>query len=166
MAAIRALETAMEPRGRTLADAPRGASRPGAGPVYAARRTAAMGPGRARWTTVEARLGCSGVAPVMERRGKSPWLRWRSGCPKCLRPSFPASAGESIHPACWARASSRAQRARGQRHQAAVRAWAFTWLRILDMWGQTRPPASEGRSLERLRRKGAPLLACAANNPS
>jgi hypothetical protein len=58
------------------------------------------------------------------------------------------------------------QRARGKSHQAAVRALALKWLRIIYKCGQTRTPSSEVRYWERLRRKGSPLLAFAAHNPS
>ena len=43
---------------------------PGAGTVYAARLTAAMGTVRDRWTTVDERLCFYGVAPVIERSGQ------------------------------------------------------------------------------------------------
>jgi hypothetical protein len=164
--AIRACDHELETRCRTHEDDHLLAALPGAGTVYAARLTAAMGTVRDRWTPVDERLCCSGVAPVMERRGKSTGIRWRYFCPKFLRQSFPAYAGESINHSFWARAYDRSQRARGKRHQAAVRALACKWIRIIYTWWQTRTPYSAGRYLESLRRKGAPLLAVAANNPS
>jgi Transposase IS116/IS110/IS902 family len=88
MEALRALAHESEQLCRTPEDDPLCASLPGAGTVYAARITAALGPVRDRWTTVDERLCFSGVAPVSERRGKSTWLRWRYCCPKFLRPSF------------------------------------------------------------------------------
>lgn len=166
IAALRAWAPESEPLWRTPAADPRLAALPGAGTVYAARLTAARGPVRDRGTTGDARRGVSGVAPVLERRGPSTWRRWRAGCPKFLRPSCHASAGASIHHAFGARASSRSQRARGTRQQAAVRALAFQWLRISDPCWQTPTPYSDVSYLERLRRKGAPLLAFAANTPS
>jgi hypothetical protein len=102
----------------------------------------------------------------MERSGQSTWVRWRYCCPKFLRQSFHKDAGESINHAFWARAYDMSQRARGKSHQAAVRALAFKWIRIIDTWWQTRTPDSEVRDLERLRKKGSPLVAFAANNPS
>lgn len=104
IAAIRAFAHEIEPRCRTHEDDHLCASLPGAGTVDAARLTAAMGTVRDRWTTVDELLCCSGVAPVMERRGKSTWIRWRYVCPTCLRPSCHAYAGESINHAFWARA--------------------------------------------------------------
>jgi transposase len=142
------------------------ASLPGAGPVYAARLTAAMGTDRDRWTTVDELRCFSGVAPVIERSGKSTWIRWRYFCPKFLRQSFHEYAGESINHSFWVRAYYMSQQARGKNHQAAVRALAFKWIRILYTCWQTRTPYSEVRYLESLRKKGSPLLAFAANNPS
>lgn len=142
------------------------ASLPGAGTVYAARLTAAMGTVRDRWTTVDELLCFSGVAPVLERSGKSIWIRWRYFCPKFLRQSFHEYAGESVHHSFWAKAYYMSQRARGKSHQAAVRALAFKWIRIIYKCWQTRTPYSEVRYLESLRKKGSPLLAFAANNPS
>jgi Transposase IS116/IS110/IS902 family len=85
-------------------DSPLFASLPGAGPVDAARLTAAMGTDRDRWTTGDALLCFSGVAPVLERSGKSTWMRWRYCCPQLLRQSFHEYAGESINHSFWAKA--------------------------------------------------------------
>jgi hypothetical protein len=86
--ASHAFDHALEKLCRTPQYDPLCAALPGAGPVYAARLTATMGPARDRWTTVEARLCFSGVAPVMECRGQSTWSRWRYVCPTFLRQSF------------------------------------------------------------------------------
>jgi hypothetical protein len=86
--AIRAFDHPSEPICRLHADYHLLAARPGAGTVYAARLTAAMGTDRDRGATADALLCCSGVAPVMARRGQSTWSRWRYGCPKSLRQSF------------------------------------------------------------------------------
>jgi transposase len=163
--AIRAFDQEIEQRCRMHAEYHLFASRPGAGPVYAARLTAAMGTQRDRWTTVDELLCFSGVAPVMERSGKVTWVRWRAFCPKFLRQSFHEYTGESINHSFWARAYDMSQRTRGKTHQAAVRALAFKWIRIIDTCWQTRTPYSEVRSLESLRTKGSPLLTFAANHP-
>jgi transposase len=145
MEAIREFDHEIEQLCRTHEDYPLFASLPGAGPVYAARLTAALGTVRDRWPTVEDLLCYSGVAPVMERRGKSTWIRWRYFCPKFLRQSFHEYAGESINHSFWARAYYMSQRARGKSHQAAVRALAFKWIRIIYRCWQTRTPYSEVR---------------------
>jgi transposase IS116/IS110/IS902 family protein len=87
MEAIPACDHESEKRCRTPQDFPLLASRPGAGPVYAARLTAALGTARGPWTTVEELLCFAGVAPVLERRGKATWIRGRSFGPKFLRQS-------------------------------------------------------------------------------
>lgn len=53
------------------------ASLPGAGRVYASRLLTAMGSNRERWTSASELLCFSGIAPVIERSGKSSWTRWR-----------------------------------------------------------------------------------------
>jgi transposase len=164
--AIREVDHDIEPLGRTHEDYHRFASLPGAGTVYASRLTAAMGTDRDRWATVDELLCFSGVAPVLERSGKSTWSRWRYFCPKFLRQSFHEYAGESINHPFWAKAYCMSQRARGKSHQAAVRALAFKWIRIIYKCWQTRTPYSEVSYLESLRKKGSPLLAFAANTPS
>jgi transposase len=63
-------------------------SLPGAGPVYASRLLTAMGSNRERWASADELLRFSGVAPVVERSGKSSWTRWRYFCPKFVRQSF------------------------------------------------------------------------------
>lgn len=60
-------------------------SLPGAGAVYAARLTAALGSDRSRWQSAQVLACLVGVAPVMERNGQSCWVRWRY-----LRPEVPA----------------------------------------------------------------------------
>ena len=164
--AIRAFDHEIEQRCNTHEEYHLFASLPGAGTVYAARLTAAMGTVRDRGTTVDELLCFSGGAPVMERSGKSTWIRWRYVCPTFLRQSFHEYAGESINHACWARASYMSQRARGKSHQAAVRALAFQWIRSIYKCWQTPTPYSAVRYLESLRKKGSPLLTFAANNPS
>ena len=70
-------------------------SLPGAGPNYAARLTVALGTDRERWQSADELAQLSGIAPVIERSGKSCRVRWRYFCPKFLRQSFHEYAGES-----------------------------------------------------------------------
>ena len=141
-------------------------SLPGAGPTYAPRLLAAMGTNRERWGTAGELSQLSGVAPVTERSGQSVWIRWRYFCPKFLRQSFVEFAGQSIHHSFRAKAYYNAQRGKGKSHQAAVRALAFKWIRIIYRCWQTRTPYSEVQYLESLRKKGSPLLSYAAQNPA
>ncbi len=58
------------------------------------------------------------------------------------------------------------RRAKGKSHQAAVRALAYKWIRIIYRCWQTRTPYNEVTYLESLRKKGSPLLSYAASNPA
>lgn len=141
-------------------------SLPGAGPIYAARLTVALGTDRERWQSADELARFSGVAPVIERSGKSCRVRWRYFCPKFLRQSFHEYAGESIRHSFWAKAYYDEQRGRGKSHQAAVRALAFKWIRIIYRCWQTRTAYDEVKYLEGLRQKGSSLLNFAAQNPA
>ena len=166
IAAIAEYDRHIEALCQTHADYELFASLPGAGNVYAARLTAAMGSDRSRWTTADQLLRFSGVAPVIERSGKQQWIRWRYFCPKFFRQSFHEYAAESIRHSFWARAYYAMQRAKGKGHHAAVRALAFKWIRIIWKCWQTRTPYIELKYLESLRKKSSPLLLFAANNPA
>ena len=123
-----------------------------------------MGTDRERWSSSDALLRFSGIAPVSERSGKSIWIRWRYFCPKFFRQSFIEYAGESLKHCFWARAYDMSQRATGKSHPAAVRALAFKWIRIIWKCWQTKTPDNEVKYLESLRKKGSPLLTFAVNN--
>jgi transposase len=138
-------------------------SLPGAAAVYAPRLLAMMGTKRDRWTTADELACLSGIAPVLERSGKSVWIRWRYFCPKFMRQSFHEYAGESVKHSFWARAYYEQQIAKGKTRQAAVRALAYKWIRIIWKCWQTSTPYSEVKYLESLRKKGSPLLAYAAS---
>src|SRR5215216_369217 len=141
------------------------ASLPGSGSVYSSRLLAALGTDRERFESAEEVARLSGIAPVIERSGQSSWIRWRYFCPKFMRQSFHEYAGESVKHSFWARAYYKMQRGKGKSHQAAVRALAFKWIRIIYRCWQTRTPYNEVKYLENLRKKGSPLLSYAANNP-
>jgi transposase len=140
-------------------------SLPGAGPNYAARLVVALGTDRERWQSADELAQLSGIAPVIERSGKTCRVRWRYFCPKFLRQSFHEYAGESIKHSFWARAYYDEQRARGKGHQAAIRALAFKWIRIIYRCWQTKTAYDEVKYLDGLRKKGSSLLNYAANNP-
>jgi transposase len=141
-------------------------SLPGAGQNYAARLTVALGTDRERWQSASEVAQLSGIAPVIERSGKSCRVRWRYFCPKFLRQSFHEYAGESVKHSFWARAYYDEQRARGKSHQAATRALAFKWIRIIYKCWKTRTAYDEVKYLAGLRKKGSSLLNYAAQNPA
>ena len=85
--------------------------------------------------------------------------------PKFVRQAFVEYAAESIRHSFWAGAFYARQRERGTTNHAAVRALAFTWIRIIWKCWQTRRPYTEVVYLESLRKKQSPLLAFAAISP-
>jgi transposase len=131
---------------------------PGAGAVFAPRLLVAFGEQRERYTSAEDLQKYAGIAPVTERSGKKSWVHWRFQCPKFLRQTFVEWAAESIRHSFWARGYYQQQRDKGKAHQAAVRALAFKWLRILFRCWQERTPYNESVYLTALNRRGASLL--------
>jgi transposase len=131
---------------------------PGAGPQLAPRLLVAFGEQRERFHGADELQKYSGIAPVTERSGKKSWVHWRWQCPKFLRQTFVEWAGQTINKSFWAGAYYRQQRAKGSSHQAAVRALAFKWIRILYRCWQTRTPYDETTYLNALRKRGSPLI--------
>jgi len=162
--AVRQFDLEIEKLCATHPDFPLFKSLPGAGAIYASRLLAVMGTQRDRWTTAQELACLSGIAPVMERSGQSTWIRWRYFCPKFMRQSFHEYAGESVKHSFWARAYYQQQIAKGKGRQAAVRALAYKWIRIIWKCWQTRTPYNEVKYLECLRKKGSPLLSFAAKH--
>jgi hypothetical protein len=70
--------------------------------------------------------------------------------------------GSNIPRSFWAKAFYDSHRARGARHQAALRALAFKWIRILHRCWLDRVPYDEARYLMALQKRSAPLLKHAA----
>jgi transposase len=165
LSAIKEFDRRIEELCSSHEDFPLFASLPGSGIVYSSRLLAAFGTDRERFKSADEMARLSGIAPVIERSGQSTWIRWRYFCPKFLRQSFVEYAGESIKHSFWARAFYAGQRAKGKSHQAAVRALAFKWIRIIYRCWQTRTAYNEVKYLESLRKKGSPLLTFAANHP-
>jgi len=132
---------------------------PGAGPVMGPRVLVAFGTDRERFADATEVQRLSGIAPVVERSGKSSWTHWRWAASTFLRQSFHEFALHSIGGSLWAKAYYRMQRGRGKDHHEAVRSLAFKWIRILFRCWHTRTPYDEGRYIESLRRRGSPLVA-------
>src|SRR5262245_14655963 len=131
---------------------------PGAGPVFAPRLLVAFGEQRERYTSAAELQKYAGIAPVTERSGKKSWVHWRLQCPKFLRQTFVEWAAESTRHSFWAQVYYQQQRDKGKAHQAAVRALAFKWIRILYRCWQNRTPYDESIYLQALNRRSAPLL--------
>ena len=142
---------------RSHEDFPILASLPGAGPVHASRLISALGTDRSRYERVEDLLTFTGIAPIMERSGKTTVTHFRWFCPKFLRQSFHEFAGQSIQHSQWAKAFYRQQRMRGKDHQASVRSLAFKWARIIFQLWKNRTPYHERTYVAALQRRGSPL---------
>ena len=131
---------------------------PGAGPSLAPRLLVAFGEQRERYKSAADLQKYSGVAPVTERSGKKHWVHWRWQCPTFLRQTFVEWAAQTINKSFWAGEYYRQQREKGSTYQAAVRALAFKWIRILYRCWQTRTPYNEVVYLKALERRGSTLL--------
>jgi transposase len=163
--AIAAFDTAIAPRAHSHPDFPLFQALPGAGPVCASRLLVACGEQRARSPSATALQKYAGSAPVTERSGKKSWVPWRLQCPKFLRQPFVEGAAESIRHAVWAQVYYQQQRDKGKTPQAAVRALAFQWIRMLYRCGQNHTPYEASTYLRALNRRGASLLQRLAKAP-
>lgn len=132
---------------------------PGAGAALGPRLLAALGSDRRRYQSAAELQSYSGIAPVTRRSGKTLEVRRRFACAKFLRQTFHEYANQARRYSRWSGAYYRMQRSRGQKHQAAVRALAYKWIRILFRVWQTRTPYDESRYIEQLRRTGSPVIA-------
>lgn len=137
-------------------------SLPGAGAVIAPRLLTAFGSDRSRHPTAQDMQAYAGIAPVVERSGKSCWTHWRWNCPKFLRQTFHEFAKCSLAHSAWAHAYYELQKSRGKGHNAAIRSLAFKWIRIIHRCWLTRIPYDEGLYHQALERRGSPLLALIA----
>src|SRR5215510_4459519 len=156
--AIADFDTAIAPRAQSHPDFPLFQALPGAGPVFAPRLRVAFGEQRARYATAAELQKYAGIAPVTERSGKKSWVHWRLQGPKFVRQTFVEWAAESIRHSFWAGVFYQQQRDKGKAHQAAVRALAFKWIRILYRCWQDRTPYDEATYLQALNHRGASLL--------
>lgn len=133
-------------------------SLPGAGPSLTPRLLVAFGEQRNRFSSAAEVQMYAGIAPVTERSGKKEWVHWRMQCSRFLRQTFVEWAAQTINKSYWAEAFYRQQREKGCTYQAAVRALAFKWIRIVYRCWQTGIPYDEATYLKALERRGSPLL--------
>src|SRR6266478_3306420 len=161
--AIETFDNAIAQRAQSPPDFPLCQALPGAGPVFASRLLVAFGEQRDRYASAAELQRYAGIAPVTERSGKKSWVHWRLQWPQCVRHTFVEWAAESIRHSFWAQLYYQQQRDKGKAHQAAVRALAFTWIRLLSRCWQERTPYDESVYLQALKRRNAPLLHNLAN---
>ena len=156
--AIQDFDQAITPCAQSHPDFPLFQSLPGAGPVFAPRLLVAFGEQRDRYASAAELQQFAGIAPVTERSGKKCWVHWRLQCPTFLRQTFVEWAAESIRHSFWAQVYYQQQREKGKAHQAAMRALAFKWIRILFRCWQDRTPYNESVYLQALNSRGSSLL--------
>jgi len=156
--AITDFDTAIAQCAQSHPDFPLFQALPGAGPVFAPRLLVAFGEQRERYASAADLQKYAGIAPVTERSGKKAWVHWRLQCPKFLRQTFVEWAAESIRHSFWAQVYYQQQRDKGKAHQAAVRALAFKWIRILYRCWQERTPYDESVYLQALNHRGSSLI--------
>jgi transposase len=141
-------------------------SLPGAGVALIPRLIVAFGTRRDRFDSAYEVQCYSGISPVQEASGKSQWVHFRWTCPKFLRQTFHEFASCSIQRSEWARAYYQLQRDRGKSHQAAVRALAYKWIRIIFRCWKDQKTYDEAMYLTSQRRRtasiGAPVAAATA----
>lgn len=131
---------------------------PSAATVYAPRLLAAFGEDRGRFANASEVQRFCGVAPVTERSGKQHWVHWRFKSSTFLRQTLVEWAALTIPRSSWAGEFYKRQRARGATHQAALRALAFKWARILFRCWKDSSTYDESRYLKTLKVRQSPLI--------
>jgi transposase len=131
---------------------------PGAGQVLQPRLAAIFGLDRSRFESAAEVQTFSGIAPVTEASGNNHWVHWRYACPKFVRQSLVEFANHSRKKSIWANAYYEWLRKIGKSHQAALRALAFKWLRILFRCWKDNVPYDEKTYIIALHKRSSPLL--------
>jgi hypothetical protein len=137
---------------------------PGAGAALAPRLTAAFGTDRDRFQAATEMQELSGIAPVTEKSGKKNFVHWRYACPKFVRQTFQEFADHSRRWCKWAKAHYELLRQRGKSHNAAVRALAYKWIRILFRCWKDRQPYRDEVYTKSLFKHGSPLASLLAGS--
>jgi transposase len=130
---------------------------PGAGKALGPRLIAAMGGDRERYESASDIQQLSGIAPVSEQSGKSRRVRRRLSCPTFLKQTFHEYAQASLRWSKWAKAYYEQQRGKGKKHQAAVRALAYKWIRIIYRCWKERTAYDEQKYLSALIKRQSSL---------
>jgi transposase len=128
-------------------------SLPGAGEQLAPRLFAVFGSNRSRWADATDIQKYSGIAPVVERSGKSLWVHRRLARPIFVCQTFHEFAQQSTHRCSWADQFYRRQRQRGKSHHSAIRALAFKWIRIIYACWKANKPYDESFYVQTLEKR-------------
>jgi transposase len=158
VASIERFDTAIAARATKLPDFELFKALPGAGPALAPRLLVAFGERRERFPNAAAFQKYVGIAPVTERSGNQCWVHWRFSCSTFIRQTLVEWTEQTIPTSFWAKTFYQHHRAKGASHNAAVRALAFKWIRVLWRCWLDRIPYDESRYLSALQKRGSPLL--------
>lgn len=115
----------LHPDGRVFRSLPR------AGTNRAALLLAEIGDCRSRYPDESSLAAAAGVAPSTRSSGKRHSVSFRRGCDKQLRAALIDFAQDSVQASPWARDIYDRARARGCRHNHAVRIIARAWVRVI-----------------------------------
>lgn len=154
---IRIYDDELQSLVRTHTDYEIVASLPGSAHNTQCRMIAALGDDRTRYPNASAIQCASGIAPITTQSGKSKFVSSRWACSKFMKQTFHEYAGLSIRYSRWARAYYEDQVGKGKSKQAARRALAFKWIRIIHRCWKDRVPYDEQKYIQRLRVTGSPL---------
>jgi len=135
---------------------------PGMGAALAPRLIAALGTDRERFRRASELQSWAGIAPVVIESGRKRQVRARWACPQFVRQTFHEWAAHSIPHCGWAGRYYREQLGRGAAPQAAIRALAYKWMRILFRCWQERKPYSDAYYEQRLAARRSRAAAPAA----
>jgi hypothetical protein len=113
---------------------------------------AALGDAPGRWASWQHLQGYAGAVPVTLQSGKHKVVGFRYACNKRLRAALHQFALASLQRCEWARAYYDRQRARGHRHNQALRALGAKWLKIMFVMWRDHVPYDETRHLAAMAR--------------
>ena len=129
---------------------------PGAGDALAPRLCALFGTVQELIPDAPTLQKKIGVAPVLEKSGKSAWTHWRWFAPVFMRQTMIEWAGQTVQYSRWARVYYRRMAAQGKDHWVILRALAFKWIRVLWKCWATNTIYDEPKYLRQLHRRKSP----------
>jgi len=130
---------------------------PGAGEKLAPRLLSVFGSDRSRWTDATDLQKYSGIAPVIERSGKSLWVHRRLSRPIFVCQTFHEFAQQSTRFSSWADQFYKRQREKGKSHHSAIRSLAFKWIRIIFACWKANKPYDESLYINALAKRNSSL---------
>jgi transposase len=128
---------------------------PGAGEQLAPRLLSLFGSDRTRWKDATDIQKYSGIAPVVERSGKSLWVHRRLARPIFVCQTFHEFAQQTRQRSSWADQFYRRQREKGKSHHSAIRSLAFKWIRIIFACWKANKPYDESFYLKTLAKRNS-----------